>query len=65
MKPRYKTGDWVSYRGRVLKVVRAVMECEVLYDLENGARVAEKYLVKEERDGKEDEGALPGDRPRG
>lgn len=61
MKPKHKTGDRVSYNGRVFRVVRAVMEREVLYDLENGVRVAEKDLVKEERDGQEIPSTLLGD----
>ncbi len=72
MKPRYKTGDRVSYKGRVFGVVRTVMNrTGIEYDVgDKGTelRVAEKELVlvkKGMRDGKEIKGALPRDGPRG
>lgn len=54
MKPKYKTGDRVSCKGKVFRVVRTVMErTGIEYDIgDNGTelRVAEKDLAKEERD---------------
>ena len=69
MKPRYKTGDQVSYGGKVFRIVRTVMErTGIEYDLgDKGTelRVAEKELVLVEkrgaRDGQEVKGALPRD----
>lgn len=64
MKPKYKTGDRVSYKGKVFRVVRTVMERAVLYDIEKAGReirVAEKDLAKKERNGQEIPSTLLGD----
>ena len=49
MKPRYKTGDRVSYKGKVFSVVRAVMNrTGIKYDVGDKKaelRVAEKELT--------------------
>jgi len=59
VKPRYKTGDRVSYKGKVFRVVRTVMErtgteCDLGDEAgrEVGLRIAEdKLQLVEEKKG--------------